>query len=111
MRLHRPHSRPRPLITERSAGEQHEERYFDQPQTRRRQVCCTHAARAPRSAQAKAAHNHRSANSEIVYRLERSNELEEELARANRMVDELLAKNQRLQAELAAANAPQVAEA
>ena len=51
------------------------------------------------------------ANSEIVYRLERSNELEEELARANRMVDELLAKNQRLQAELAAANAPQVAEA
>ncbi|MCS8982615.1 Arc family DNA-binding protein, partial [Pseudomonas aeruginosa] len=59
----------------------------------------------------KAAHNHRSANSEIVYRLERSNELEEELARANRMVDELLAKNQRLQAELAAANAPQVAEA
>ncbi|HFS8103766.1 Arc family DNA-binding protein, partial [Pseudomonas aeruginosa] len=30
----------------------------------------------------KAAHNHRSANSEIVYRLERSNELEEELARA-----------------------------
>ncbi|MBI7199416.1 DNA-binding protein, partial [Pseudomonas aeruginosa] len=56
-------------------------------------------------------HNHRSANSEIVYRLERSNELEEELARANRMVDELFAKNQRLQAELAAANTPQVAEA
>ncbi|HFT1767201.1 TPA: DNA-binding protein, partial [Pseudomonas aeruginosa] len=55
--------------------------------------------------------NHRSANSEIVYRLERSNELEEELARANRMVDELFAKNQRLQAELAAANTPQVAEA
>ena len=59
----------------------------------------------------KATHNHRSANSEIVYRLERSNELEEELARANRMVDELFAKNQRLQAELAAANTPQVAEA
>ncbi|MEN1314782.1 DNA-binding protein, partial [Pseudomonas aeruginosa] len=53
----------------------------------------------------------RSANSEIVYRLERSNALEEELARANRMVDELFAKNQRLQAELAAANTPQVAEA
>ena len=50
----------------------------------------------------KAADNHRSANSEIVYRLERSNALEEELARANRMVDELFAKNQRLQAELAA---------
>ncbi|HCL4036102.1 TPA: Arc family DNA-binding protein, partial [Pseudomonas aeruginosa] len=55
----------------------------------------------------KAADNHRSANSEIVYRLERSNALEEELARANRMVDELFAKNQRLQAELAAANTPQ----
>ncbi|MDF5969684.1 Arc family DNA-binding protein [Pseudomonas aeruginosa] len=38
----------------------------------------------------KAADNHRSANSEIVYRLERSNALEEELARANRMVDETL---------------------
>lgn len=59
----------------------------------------------------KAADNHRSANSEIVYRLERSNALEEELARANRMVDELFAKNQRLQTELAAANTPQVAEA
>ncbi|WP_124166427.1 DNA-binding protein, partial [Pseudomonas aeruginosa] len=57
------------------------------------------------------ADNHRSANSEIVYRLEHSNALEEELARANRMVDELFAKNQRLQAELAAANTPQVAEA
>ncbi len=32
-------------------------------------------------------------------------------AELNRMVDELFAKNQRLQAELAAANTPQVAEA
>ncbi|MDO7895028.1 Arc family DNA-binding protein, partial [Pseudomonas aeruginosa] len=73
---------------------------------------CPYALGLARSAKSKkAAHNHRSANSEIVYRLERSNELEEELARANRMVDELFAKNQRLQAELAAANTPQVAEA